>query len=179
MKHRRIKSAILFCDLLTVVLKIFADGLFVCFERYGLCSSRFLIQECALLKYRLDYLDDSQREQFMNENQLHFDIVGDREKDLLKDKLMGLAGVNESSVFIRTTYYRYLLCCELPHPQIIISFGRIPFVQALSLIGGRQVYLQDGFAYVPLQRVVSIIVTRVRGCSCACLSKYYYYYVVV
>ena len=66
----------------------------------------FLIQECALLKYRLDYLDDGQREQFMNENQLHFDIVSDREKDLLKDKLMNLSGVTDPSVFVRTTYYR-------------------------------------------------------------------------
>lgn len=67
---------------------------------------RFLIQECALLKYRLDYLDDDERERFMNENQLHFDIVSDREKDLLRDKLMGLAGVTDSTSFVRTTYYR-------------------------------------------------------------------------
>jgi hypothetical protein len=37
----------------------------------------------------------------------------------------------------------------------------VPFTQALQLIANRQVYLEGGFAYVPLQRVVSIITTRV------------------
>ena len=32
----------------------------------------------------------------------------------------------------------------------------------LSLVAGRSVYLERGFAFVPLQRLVSIIVTRVR-----------------
>lgn len=39
---------------------------------------------------------------------------------------------------------------------------RVPFQQALSLVAGRSVYLQGGFAYVPLQRLVSIIVMRFR-----------------
>ena len=38
---------------------------------------------------------------------------------------------------------------------------RVPFQQALSLISNRSVYLQKGFAYVPLQKLVSIIVTNV------------------
>ena len=39
---------------------------------------------------------------------------------------------------------------------------RIPFQQALQMMANRSVYLERGFAYVPLQRLVSIIVTRYR-----------------
>jgi hypothetical protein len=39
---------------------------------------------------------------------------------------------------------------------------RIPFVQALKLMGKREVYIEAGFAFVPLTSLVSIIITRVR-----------------
>lgn len=39
---------------------------------------------------------------------------------------------------------------------------RVPFQQALSLVARRAVYIERGFAYVPLQSLVSIIVTRFR-----------------
>ena len=44
----------------------------------------------------------------------------------------------------------------------MVYVNRVPFQQALSLVAGRAVYLERGFAFVPLQRLVSIIVTRVR-----------------
>ena len=48
---------------------------------------------------------------------------------------------------------------------------RVPFQQALSLIKNRSVYLHRGFAFVPLQKLESIIVTRVRSLSlCLCPS---------
>lgn len=42
----------------------------------------------------------------------------------------------------------------------ILSF-RVPFQQALSLVGSRGAYLEGGFAFVPLARLVSTVVTRV------------------
>jgi len=39
---------------------------------------------------------------------------------------------------------------------------RIPFQHALQMIANRSVYLDRGFAFVPLQRLVNIIVTRFR-----------------
>ncbi len=39
-----------------------------------LLVSRFIQQECALLKYRLDYLSDLERERFMFENGLSFEV---------------------------------------------------------------------------------------------------------
>ena len=42
-------------------------------------------------------------------------------------------------------------------------YPRVPFQQALPMISNRSVYLQKGFAFVPLQKLVSIIVIRVRA----------------
>ena len=43
-----------------------------------------------------------------------------------------------------------------------LQYFRIPFVQALDLVGRRQVFLQNGMAYVPQSQLVSIIVARFR-----------------
>jgi DNA primase large subunit len=44
-------------------------------------------------------------------------------------------------------------------------YCKIPFQQALSLMASRKVYLERGYAYVPLSNLVAIVVTRV------CLRK--------
>uniref|UniRef100_A0A7S3H1X7 DNA primase large subunit n=1 Tax=Spumella elongata TaxID=89044 RepID=A0A7S3H1X7_9STRA len=103
----------------------------------------FLGQECSLMKYRLDSLSDEERASFMLSNGMDFDPVSNEEKNSRKDKLIDLAGVTSVSI-IKTTFYK------------------VPFQQALSLVSSRSVYLEKGFAYVPLQRLVSIIVTRFR-----------------
>lgn len=43
-----------------------------------------------------------------------------------------------------------------------LQYFRIPFVQALDLVGKRQVFLQNGMAFVPQSQLVSIIVARFR-----------------
>lgn len=103
----------------------------------------FLTQECMLFKNRLDNMSDEDRERFMITNGLRFDSVSDAEKHARMHKLVNLAGVNENN-FGRTSFYR------------------VPFVQALSLIGNRSVYLERGMAFVPLNRVVSILITKFR-----------------
>jgi len=40
---------------------------------------------------------------------------------------------------------------------------RVPFQQALSLVANRTVYLENGFAYVPFAKFVSIIVSQFRA----------------
>ena len=44
-----------------------------------------------------------------------------------------------------------------------MSRCRVPFQQALSLVGNRGVYIESGYAFVPLARLVSTVVTRVSG----------------
>eukprot|EP01038_Epipyxis_sp_PR26KG_P013149 gene13149-17617_t len=104
----------------------------------------FLQYECLLLKCRLDNLSDEERYDFMAENGLEFEQVSNDEKSSLSENLIGLAGVMNHAAFIKNTYFK------------------VPFQQALSLISKRMVYLQAGCAYVPLQKLVSIIVTRFR-----------------
>lgn len=104
----------------------------------------FITQECALFKRRLERLDDVQdRKEFMSTNGLKFDIATNDQRNDRRDFLIGLAGVTEA-LFLNTVFYK------------------IPFQQALSLIGHRLVYLEQGYAWVPLNKLVSIIVTRFR-----------------
>ena len=104
---------------------------------------KFLQFECMLFKFRLERLSDVQRREFMAQNGLSYEQVSEQAKIERHDKLAGLAGVTELRV-ISSTYYK------------------IPFQMALSLITNRGVYLEGGFAYVPLQRLVSIIIMRFR-----------------
>lgn len=116
--------------------------------RLAFCRSEdlrrwFITQECILFKYRLDALSDDQRQVFMAQNGISYEIVSAEERARKASLLTNLAGVKSDSID-RTTFYK------------------VPFTQALQLIANRQVYLEGGFAYVPLQRVVSIITTRFR-----------------
>uniref|UniRef100_A0A8D0Z5K1 DNA primase large subunit n=2 Tax=Sus scrofa TaxID=9823 RepID=A0A8D0Z5K1_PIG len=43
-----------------------------------------------------------------------------------------------------------------------LQFEAIPFADALDLFRGRRVYLEDGFAYVPLKDIVAIILNEFR-----------------
>ena len=65
------------------------------------------------------------------------------EKTALGEQLVGLAGVVETNL-IGTKFYK------------------VPYTQALSLIQRREIFLKGGMAYVPLQRLVSIILNRFR-----------------
>ncbi len=103
----------------------------------------FLTNECHLFKHRLDELSPVQRKEFMASNGLTFDAVPLDERSELRDRLIGLAGVTEQNL-------------------LATDFYKIPYTQALSLITKREVYLQAGYAYVPINRLVSTIVARFR-----------------
>lgn len=114
--------------------------------RLGFCRTEdlrkwFLAQELWLFKARLDYLDNDKRTQFMEEHGFKFDPVSKEDKRAKKHKLMGLAGTNEKN-FESTEFYK------------------VPFLQALQLIGPRQVYLERGMAYIPITRLLHIITAR-------------------
>ena len=102
----------------------------------------FITQECQLFKRRLDRLENNRdRKEFMEKNGLTYEVATPDDRNERKENLIGLAGVAETN-FLVTVFYK------------------IPFQQALSMISSRQVYLEGGYAWVPLEKVVSIIVTR-------------------
>ncbi len=59
-----------------------------------------------MFKYRLDEMSDAERETFMRENGLHFDIVPNDAKNRRMDKLVGLSCVNNEVGFHNTNYYK-------------------------------------------------------------------------
>eukprot|EP00752_Nemacystus_decipiens_P014280 g12700.t1 len=103
----------------------------------------FLTQETALFRHRLEELSTDEMDSFIKEQGLFFEGVDAERKAALRSKLLSIPGAPQLG-FEGTTYYR------------------IPFWQAADLIGRRQVYLEGGFAYVPVQRVVTIVVARYR-----------------
>jgi len=112
----------------------------------------FLAQECHLFKYRLDRLDAQQRKDFMITNGLEYELVSADERMQLREKLIGLAGVVDTTL-------------------ITTDFYKVPYTQALSLISHREVFLKAGFAYVPLSKLVSTIVARFRTSLARALAE--------
>jgi DNA primase large subunit len=43
------------------------------------------------------------------------------------------------------------------------SYFKVPFIEALDLVGNRKVYLEKGIAFVPFDHVVSILIARFRA----------------
>lgn len=104
----------------------------------------FLAQESALFKYRLESLPAASLASFIASNGLNFAVVGGDEKSARRSLLLSVPNTLAAE-FERTVYYR------------------IPFAQAADLVGQRLVYVEAGFAYVPLQRVVASVVSRFRS----------------
>ena len=114
----------------------------------------FLAQECRLFRHRLETVsqkganNDALR-MFLAKNDFDLDQLTRNEKDDLRDKLMSIPGGPNPVEFHGTDYYR------------------VPFVQALELVSKRECYVEGGYAYVPLARIVSIVAAKFR----ASLSK--------
>ena len=68
---------------------------------------RFINHECALFKYRLDRLNETERSEFMAANGLFYDVVPTDVKESRKKKLMDAGGdtMNES-LFYSTVFYK-------------------------------------------------------------------------
>ena len=108
--------------------------------------------ECQLLKYRLENLTEEERASFMSNNGINYEQVNSQEKANKREKLIGLAGVVETN-FGSTIFYR------------------VPFQQALSLISKRIIYIENGFSFVPLSKVLDLILTRFRTNLSRALSE--------
>ncbi|KAH0504023.1 DNA primase large subunit [Microtus ochrogaster] len=122
--------------------------------RLAYCQSEdlrrwFIQQEMDLLRFRFSILPKDKVQNFLKDSHLHFEAISDEEKTLREQDIIAsspsLTGVKWESE----------------------SVYKIPFADALDLFRGRKVYLEDGFAYVPLKDIVAIILNEFR----ATLSK--------
>jgi DNA primase large subunit len=121
----------------------------------------FLTQECHLFRHRLEsmssrggrgggiasgngnYNRDELRD-FLTRNDFDLDRLSPTEKEGLRTKLLSIPGTNTVE-FNVTEYYR------------------VPFAQALELVGRRECHVHGGYAYVPLSRIVSIVAAKFRS----------------
>jgi DNA primase large subunit len=103
----------------------------------------FLAHECHLLKYRVDSMSTTARANFMHTHGLADDKLTSEEKEARRHKLIGLAGITELN-FASNEFYK------------------VPFQQALSLLAHRQVYIEKGYAFLPIGKLVATVVSRFR-----------------
>ena len=82
----------------------------------------FCKYECALLKHRLDRMQEGERSQVMSANGLEYDQVSPEEKLMLKDKLMGLCNVTNDGAYGSATYYKYVHTLTSPSMSLRLFF---------------------------------------------------------
>jgi len=114
----------------------------------------FLKHESELFRFRLERLDSGERAKFMEQSGLAYDMVSKEDVLRLKAQLQAVPIFSQQPGYGQGGH-----TVEVTRTQ----FFRIPFTQALDLVAHRQVFLEAGFAYVPVERLVSIIVARFRS----------------
>lgn len=115
--------------------------------RLAYCQSEdlrrwFIQQEMDLLRFRFNILPKDKIQDFLRDSHLHFEAISNEEKELRSADLVASSpSLNE---------------------RVVESVYKIPFADALDLFRGRKVYLEDGFAYVPLKDIVAIVLNEFR-----------------
>ncbi|XP_076598382.1 DNA primase large subunit [Chaetodon auriga] len=104
----------------------------------------FIQQEVDLFRYRFSDLPPKQKLDFLHRNNLQYDTISVEERKSLLDKL-----VNSS----------YAVSGITVEDQ---DFYKVPFQDALDLVRTRRVYLKAGYAYIPHQDIVTIVLNDFR-----------------
>uniref|UniRef100_A0A673V633 DNA primase large subunit n=1 Tax=Suricata suricatta TaxID=37032 RepID=A0A673V633_SURSU len=119
--------------------------------RLAYCQSEdlrrwFIQQEMDLLRFRFSILPKDKIQSFLKDSHLHFEAISDDEKSLrAHDIVVSSPSLGSKSDLDLESVYK------------------IPFADALDLFRGRKVYLEDGFAYVPLKDIVAIVLNEFRA----------------
>ncbi|XP_013361294.1 PREDICTED: DNA primase large subunit isoform X2 [Chinchilla lanigera] len=118
--------------------------------RLAYCQSEdlrrwFIQQEMDLLRFRFNILPKDKIQNFLKDSHLQFEAISDDEKSQREPDIIA------SSPSLSGTQLEFE------------SVYKIPFADALDLFRGRRVYLEDGFAYVPLKDIVAIILNEFRA----------------
>ncbi|XP_003926410.1 DNA primase large subunit [Saimiri boliviensis] len=116
--------------------------------RLAYCQSEdlrrwFIQQEMDLLRFRFSILPKDKIQDFLKDSHLQFEAISDKEKSLREREIIA-SSPNLTEFKLESIY-------------------KIPFADALDLFRGRKVYLEDGFAYVPLKDIVAIILNEFRA----------------
>ncbi|CAJ1067496.1 DNA primase large subunit isoform X1 [Xyrichtys novacula] len=104
----------------------------------------FIQQEVDLFRFRFHILHSKQKLELLHRNNLEYDAISAEEKTTLREKLInssyGVSGITLEEQ----------------------DFYKVPFQDALDLVRTRKVYLKAGYAYIPHQDIVTIVLNDFR-----------------
>ncbi|KAK0069423.1 DNA primase large subunit [Biomphalaria pfeifferi] len=101
----------------------------------------FLLQELDLFRYRFQLESSQSRVEFLASNNLKYKPVEKDEQEEVTREMDGLDHLTNSTNK---------------------EFYKVPFTEALDLVRNRKVFLRDGYAYVPQEDLVSILLSLFR-----------------
>ncbi|KAK5607866.1 DNA primase large subunit, partial [Crenichthys baileyi] len=104
----------------------------------------FIQQEVDLFRYRFNELNCKKKLEFLHNNNLQYNTISVEEKIHLKEKLLNSSyGINGVTLEEQ-------------------DFYKVPFQDALDLVRARKVYLKEGYAYIPHNEIVTIVLNDFR-----------------
>lgn len=101
----------------------------------------FLTQELDLFRFRFQQEDKESQARFLASNNLKYKPVGKSERESIASQLDAPDSFSNMDG---------------------VEFYKVPFTEALDLVRNRKVFLQQGFAYVPQEDLVSILLSVFR-----------------
>ncbi|TMW60894.1 hypothetical protein Poli38472_000936 [Pythium oligandrum] len=124
------------------------------FLRMAFCQTEelrrwFLSQESVLFRYRLDKMTREEKIFFMKQNGISYEEATPKEVEARQSQLKA---VRDGQLLDRK---------QRSNP--LPAFFKVPFTDALDLVGTRKVYLEGGIAYVPFDHVVSLLYATFRA----------------
>ncbi|XP_004504396.1 probable DNA primase large subunit isoform X2 [Cicer arietinum] len=106
----------------------------------------FLSMECALFRYRFRFLTPEAQRAVMDNFDLTCRAVNNVEFESIKEKLGQVAR-----------------SMGQPSPTVDAIFYKVPFEEVPELVAGRKVFISQGYAYVAMNQVVSLVATLFRS----------------
>ncbi|XP_063047938.1 DNA primase large subunit [Engraulis encrasicolus] len=104
----------------------------------------FIQQEMDLFRFRFSDLPARYKTEFLHRNNLQYDTLSVEEKRNLADKLISSSYGVSGATLVEQDYYK------------------VPFQDALDLVRSRKVFLKGGYAYIPHQDIISIVLNDFR-----------------
>ncbi|KAL5188054.1 putative DNA primase large subunit [Glycine soja] len=106
----------------------------------------FLSMETALFRYRFRLLNAEAQRTVMEEFDLPYRAVSNVEFESIKEKLGQVAR-----------------SMGQPSPTADAIFYKVPFEEVPELVAGRRVFINQGYAYVAMNQIVSLVATQFRS----------------
>ncbi|KAJ8386337.1 hypothetical protein AAFF_G00174340 [Aldrovandia affinis] len=104
----------------------------------------FIQQEMDLFRHRFTDLPSKFKTEFLHRNDLHYDTASTEEKEALMEKLVSSTFMVSGTTVLEQDFYK------------------VPFQDALDLVKMRKIFLRAGFAYIPHQDIVTIVLNDFR-----------------